>query len=104
MEKFDIIPGRDPHTALTDVAHNESPRCRLLVSDLNINDVYEGESLLPVQIFDYTDPHDGFYYWAEITLVERFESGDFNHVMEDCWKWWLANEIAKREMQNLSDD
>ena len=103
MQKFEIIPGRDT-PGLTDVMHNESPRCRLLVSDLNVNEVYEGESLLPVKIFDFTDPADGYYYWAEITIVERFESGDFDRVMVDVWKWWLANEIAKREMQNLSDD
>ena len=105
MEKFEIIPGRDPHTGLTDVIHNESPRCGLLISDLNLNDAYEGETDNPMQIFDYVDTDgDGFYHWAEITIVERYESGNYEKVMEDCWKWWLALQIRKRDIERFSED
>ncbi|HTN09225.1 hypothetical protein [Agriterribacter sp.] len=103
MEKFEIIPGRDT-PGLTDVMHNESPRCKLLVSDLNINDAYEGDPEYPVKIFDFVDPTDGHYYWAEVTIVKMFESGSYERLIEDCWKWWLALEIRKRNMERFSDD
>lgn len=104
MPKFTIIPGRHLHSGLTDIQHNESPRCRLLVSDLNINDAYEGDGEDPVKIFDRTDPEDGYTYWAEITLLDRQESGNYDKVVEDCWRWWLALQIRKRELEDLEED
>ena len=105
MEKFSIIPGRVSR-GLTDVQYNESPRCRLLISDLNINDAYEGDTDNLIRIFDYIDDvkdGDGFYYWAEITLVSRRENGNYEKVMEECWAWWLALQIRNRDILDLSE-
>ena len=105
MEKFDIIPGRDRKSGLIDVMHIESPRCHILIRNLNINDEYEADTECPVKIYDFVDAgNDGHYYWAEITIVEMFESGDYTRVMEDCWRWWLAMQIRIREMERFSDD
>ena len=105
MEKFDIIPCRDPKSGLIDVMHIESPHCHILISDLNIDDAYEGDTECPVKIYDFVDvENDGHYYWAEITILEMFESGDYNRVMEDGWKWWLALQIRKRDMENFQEN
>lgn len=105
MKKFDVIPGRKPESGLIDVMHIESPHCHILIRNLNINDAYEGDTGCPVKIYDFADSeNDGHYYRAEITIAEMFESGDYNRVMEDCWKWWLAMQIRKWNTENFSQD
>ncbi|HRO46334.1 hypothetical protein [Agriterribacter sp.] len=105
MKKFDIIPGKDPESGLIDVMHIESPHCHILISDLNINDAHKGDTECPVKIYDFVDAeNDGHYYWVEIMILEMFESGDYNQVMEDCWKWWVAMQIKKRNTGNFSED
>lgn len=101
MKKFDIIPGKEPESGLIDVMHIESPHCHILISDLNINDAHEGDNECAVKIYDFVDTDkDGHNYRAETTIAEMFESGDYNRVMEDCWKWWLAMQIKKRNTEN----
>ena len=103
MEKFDIIPGSDPKSGLIDVMHIESPRCHILISDLHINNANEGDTASPAKIYEFADA-DAHYYCAEIMIVETFESGDYNRLMADCWKWWLEMQISRREMERFLDD
>ena len=60
MEKFEIIPGKEQHLALTDVMHNESPRCKLSVSELTVNNAYGGDTEYPVKTYGFADPTDGY--------------------------------------------